>query len=74
MSRSHREPRGRAVGGSSPARVPADENHVHRAARADRALEFATVAPDGATVFDARELAPQLTREKRRLHEMEGSA
>ena len=50
------------------ARVPAAENHVHRPARADRALEFATVAPDGATVFGARKLAPQLTREKRRLH------
>ena len=50
------------------ARVPAAENDVHRAVRADRALEFATVAPDGATVFGARELAPQLTRKKRRLH------
>jgi hypothetical protein len=49
--------------------VPAAENDVHRAARADGALQFPTAAPDGATVLGSPELAPQLSgKEQRLLH------
>jgi hypothetical protein len=46
----------------------ARENDVHRAADADRPLELATVAPDGAAVLGAHELGVHVSRKKGPLH------
>src|SRR5260221_3254281 len=51
-----------------PASAITRENHVHRPAHADGALELATAEPDGATVLRPRELGVHVMRKKRPLH------
>src|SRR5258706_8701514 len=63
-----------AYGGLVPAKRPRPasamtrENHVHRPAHADGALELATAEPDGAAVLGSRELGAHVMRKKRPRH------